>query len=495
MAHEEDSPEMEELKKKLKAKSMSDQFKHDAKLWQAAIDKPGNSKVGALLKRVFTVIRHGGPMFRVDPSKPWRWWNEKNWPIAAAMSHGNRLVIQLGEETENFWKWLYGDGKSDYEKVTPKPNSNKKALATVMGGMSPKVIGLGVITGTLPLIASVLATKGAVIAYYSGHSRVATHGLAKDSKVTSLIGGRMKSIKETGLNALDLTKDRHWGVNVALGGQDSPCEFSVRVDEEGKPDPLKVDIVTGSFGHFYMYVLKDVGVMIGCEGSQPGSYDSFGHVHDEKATSGDFSPTGGLKWRDLPDGPGCGGEKKDCFFMDLTMGWEHIRDDFLPLFKSTMVGETSEDVEAVAGPQLPIGGMKGGKAKPPIKRDKPKDTKTLLTLREHENWKFDQWYAKGNFWLTMTCAAEKPTPGPLILISSDPKKEIDEAYIKMGKPVEQFDVVTGTYTSVKKKSYAFDSNMRAEPDDMEAFGEYIWTVVPPDTTEVKFNGKKIEKPE
>jgi hypothetical protein len=66
----------------------------------------------------------------------------------------------------------------------------------------------------------------------------------------------------------------------------------------------------GTHGHIYLYYRHggseqcDV-VMIGCEGSRPRKPDQYGGLHDHHAGSGEFSPTGGLKWRNLKTGPGC----------------------------------------------------------------------------------------------------------------------------------------------------------------------------------------------
>jgi hypothetical protein len=108
----------------------SSQFDRDAKLWRMTLKFPGNKARRDILRRIFTMFRWGGLMYCVNEkylnetkqneggtdSKGYKFWKETNWPIASAISHGGRVMIQLpqltdvmtGEEYRDhgFWNWL-----------------------------------------------------------------------------------------------------------------------------------------------------------------------------------------------------------------------------------------------------------------------------------------------------------------------------------------------------------------------------------------------------
>lgn len=287
----------------LKRKSLAAQFATDIEVWRRAVERPGEAGVGELLSRVFTLLRFGGLLYRVEVGKPWQWWRAKKWPLAAALSHGGRVVIQLPEtETLAFWRWLYGDGRAAYERVTPKRGSGK------------------------------------------GHDRSAAHSLEPD-RPTPLLDGRIKRIREKGLDALDVARNRHFGINLALGGQGLVSPIS------GEP----IDGKTGAHGHLYLYVNDGVGCMLGCEGSQPGVTDVYGQTPEPSGLGGEISPTGGSKWRDLADGPGCGGPKSDCLFIDLrASGWRFLS-GLERGFRTEWLAETSLEappLDTAPGPSL-----------------------------------------------------------------------------------------------------------------------------------------------
>jgi hypothetical protein len=97
------------------------QLKRDANLWRLTLKYPGNPARGAFLRRIFLVLRFGN--FLYSPKKgEWKFWYETNWPIATALSHGGRILIQLpmsnstdeSERDHSFWNWLItGSKKGD----------------------------------------------------------------------------------------------------------------------------------------------------------------------------------------------------------------------------------------------------------------------------------------------------------------------------------------------------------------------------------------------
>ena len=89
------------------------------------------------------------------------------------------------------------------------------------------------------------------------------------------------------------------------------------------PYSRKLISANGEQGHLYIYYANSTtdkpGVLLtGCEGSEAGKADQFGHVHDAKALSPEISPTAGLKWRNVHVGPGCQSDANDTLFMDLS---------------------------------------------------------------------------------------------------------------------------------------------------------------------------------
>lgn len=97
------------------------QFKRDAIMWlktlhffhpkQASKYASEFVKRKDVLLRIFLVLRHGGLMYQ-DEKSNWQFWSTTGWPIATALSHGSRIMIQLpysnkGEDHNyEFWHWL-----------------------------------------------------------------------------------------------------------------------------------------------------------------------------------------------------------------------------------------------------------------------------------------------------------------------------------------------------------------------------------------------------
>jgi len=95
-----------------------------ANAWENCMKSPGNGQMGRIVRRVFMVLRTGGLMFRSSRVSPhWEWWGDRGWPVASALGHGGRVIIQLpvadvnsraydesSQHDDGFWNWLTENG-------------------------------------------------------------------------------------------------------------------------------------------------------------------------------------------------------------------------------------------------------------------------------------------------------------------------------------------------------------------------------------------------
>ena len=265
------------IKNYLKNRSEQDQYELDVAMWYGTFWAPNFSQDGKkFLRRLwFTIIKAG--MF-CDEGGGYVAWNTTGVPVAACLSHGGRVMIQLppGDTGRAYWNWLTQD------------------------------------TGV--------------------HRRVSgTHGLKPLSpgERKSLARSRRVYLKETG-GSSGGGRYLHYCLNIPLGGW-------------GEYNPFSGKRITdnGEHGHMYIGYLEPQtgvagGVLVGCEGSEPidqkhpNSYkgevaaylvsgglastltkgkvdigsinrpdwavDQTGNVH-RLGESGEFSPTGGMKWK------------------------------------------------------------------------------------------------------------------------------------------------------------------------------------------------------
>jgi len=91
----------------LSQRSADEQFKFDTALWHGAINGPGSSWKGNVLRNLFLVLYHGGLM--VHRENGWVSWASLGQPICGAISHGARVLIGLPEDDDQgeFWSWLW----------------------------------------------------------------------------------------------------------------------------------------------------------------------------------------------------------------------------------------------------------------------------------------------------------------------------------------------------------------------------------------------------
>jgi hypothetical protein len=314
---------------------MDEQFRMDTAMWYGACDNgsPEPRKVH-VVRRLFLTMQRAGLWVRHASGGEWSQYKDDDIPLAAAISHGGRVLIQLPKATEGghgYWNWLWGGN-------TAFKDTQRRAAAT------------------------------------HGHDDLSTskhQRLAINIQIQGFQGNippRTKYIKETG-GALAGIKSRgdHYGINIGVGGMGNQNPYSGRVVNDG-----------GEHGHLYIYYApptndKHGAVLFGCEDSAPidrynpnasggvkslylfvrakknrhwapsqttfntelgrnvtgWCYGQTGHAH-RVGDSGGYSVTGGMKWAGHVDGeegtvclpwhdnPVRGpGDKKDALFVDL----------------------------------------------------------------------------------------------------------------------------------------------------------------------------------
>ncbi|HEY7191074.1 MAG TPA: hypothetical protein VH436_31195 [Vicinamibacterales bacterium] len=226
--------------------------------------------------RVFTLIKCGGLL--VQQKKKWHTWLSLNQPIAVALSHGGRILVEIPSGTENgFFDWLTNQGRAVVPRVAATHNVSK--------------------CGTPEALPEKRYRYHDEIGGFSGK----VHGLR---------------------SALKVGRGSHFGFNLALGGAGNRNPWSGRQIS-----------ANGGAGHLYLYYLaptaSDHGAMlIGCESSAPSdvkkrlgspkTVPQTGGVHTKTGTKNMFSATGGLKFSknliEGTDGPEpwhtCGSDKE-----------------------------------------------------------------------------------------------------------------------------------------------------------------------------------------
>lgn len=234
-------------------KSEEDQFKDDVKMWTNVVHPPDEKfdrrarDMREIVARIALLYRYGGFMYRKEAGDKWKPFP---YPVASLLSHGGRVLIGVRDEAETgsreaFVNWLW-TGKAVGKSFDP-----------------PKCV--------------------------AGRT-ASTHGVNFDGDAIAETKGKVSGLKGM------LSSDRdNFGMNVPVGGFGS-------IDSNGKAVDDK-----GQHGHILFFVRRagekdkkwDCAVLIGCEGSEPGMTDQFGHKHDWRGKSSAISPTGGQKWKKM----------------------------------------------------------------------------------------------------------------------------------------------------------------------------------------------------
>lgn len=348
-----------------KLRKFEGQVQRDAETWLETLRSPGVEARGNILRRLFTVLRYGGLILRHSNSKDsnpkdtqWRSWYTTGWPIATALSHGGRIIVQLPKRPSDskskfdshFWKWLVAgdDGQlSDYISTSTNGDQcarEKKLIFKRLGATH----GLEF---EKPLQDT--PTTGHSGANTNNYNNSVNHNgkIDQDAHMyPPLPNGRRKVLveaKTSGFNLRDtkmlrgdrhtLKYHRHWGMNIPLGGH------------MNRRMTIKTVRADGCNGHVYMYRMPATettygGIMVGVEGSEWGKYDAVGGYHGVSAKSSPYSPTYGYKWhsknsQDLSEvgGPG----KYDCMYIDLSSGWEYLKELYINDWRDEYVTQTS----------------------------------------------------------------------------------------------------------------------------------------------------------
>jgi hypothetical protein len=236
-------------------------FSFEKKLWQQTLNFPGPSS-GTFVKNLFKLLKHGSLQYRMRKGQSWMPWAL---PLAVAISHGGRLLIQLPpvrrERDFRFLDWFTGQNHNNLY-------SRKAATHEIIRMQTPD---------PLPLA--------------NGGRKVLKEGKPTGTKIQT---------KGT----------LHYGINLALSGFNRPSLHNAKVNA----------VEDGRHGHAYLCYKaphdgKVGGMLIGIEGSEAGKWDMLGHFHGWSASSSDVSMSGGVKFKKLSalNVP----KEEDCMILDL----------------------------------------------------------------------------------------------------------------------------------------------------------------------------------
>lgn len=183
----------------------------DVALWYGAIRRPARNIDSTVLMNIFTTLWVGRLVCK-QPTGGYTYWRNTGYPLAMALSHGGRILIQLPHDAagNTYWTWLWGGNNA-------QPFLRKVATHSIELRKNPKPL-----TGNVQLY---MNEENPRMGAWSG---------------------------------------QHFGVNIALGGLGNYNPLS---GQRVHPD--------GSHGHLYFYYLppkanKYGGILVGCETSAPG---------------------------------------------------------------------------------------------------------------------------------------------------------------------------------------------------------------------------------
>jgi len=265
----------------------------DVAYWYGALDSPGDTQTSEIITRLFTILYHAGVMY-YGKDNQWHDWYDSDYPIASVVSHGGRVLIQLPRASQTVaYSRVMTPSKFSIKKV--RTSANEDADHSFWNWFTnPKVKARNAGSHSLKAL----------------HPPVAT------------ISGHQKCLQEGGLSLGTLAKGRHYGVNVWAGGF-------------GNVNPISGNTINqeGCHGHLYIFYrpprpAKYGGILIGCEGCEDGKTDDMsGITHNFRAISSEMGVTGGKKWKKMQGGPKGGSEEDvNSIFVDLSGGWEYLRD-------------------------------------------------------------------------------------------------------------------------------------------------------------------------
>eukprot|EP01080_Neovahlkampfia_damariscottae_P007979 gene7979-12444_t len=308
---------IEKLKKYIineyKKFGFSKQINRDVKLWRLTLNHPGNDSRKGLLRRIFLTLRYGNFLFSSKEGE-WKYWSQTNWPIATALSHGGRILIQTPllsnslndkERDHTFWNWLItGSIEGDLSKFVSTLTTGDEA------------------ENEDKILFKRLAATHSIDYKDKNNIEIINGEVQKNIYETKTMGFNFRDTKVFSNEDHSLQHHRHWGFNIPLGGHDQESFLGEKISANGE------------YGHFYLYYMspsskRNGGILIGLEGSEYNKYSQCGNKHTISADSSAITPTWGFKWKskkeNIPDLTSENGPLKyNGMFIDLSKGWEYL---------------------------------------------------------------------------------------------------------------------------------------------------------------------------
>ncbi|HEY7428209.1 MAG TPA: hypothetical protein VH682_28505 [Gemmataceae bacterium] len=294
----------------LDAISRFSQFERDAGFWYGALVYPGSSDRTTLAK-VFAILYYGGLMVRRGGG--WVTWQSLRIPIAAAISHSARVLVQLPrlnlqDPNSNIWGWLNSEDS--------------------------------------------IHERGA-----------ATHGI--EYVKGEMVNNVPKNVKER--KAKTGMRDDHYYTKVALGGSGYYNPFSGnKIDAEGQhghlyfcykaPTAEKVGgllISTEQSAPADVMLPANAGKLAVLALAKQGVDDQWGGTHGLGGHN-TYSATGGNDWtKDRLVGVGPD-QYLDGMYVDLSQPYQynHVRDNWVG-FRPEKVGWTGKEPPLALAPPRP----------------------------------------------------------------------------------------------------------------------------------------------
>jgi hypothetical protein len=242
------------------------QFDLDAAMWYGAI-KTGPYKM--FLTKLFHIFYYAGVIYH-GMNEGWQDWSFNPFGnVASLLSHGQRVLVQIPTRQkggDQLWTWL-----SQPDQIP--------------------------------------------------HRFMATHGQSVLSTPVDLIKGHRQYVEEKKGNDQAVSSAvlrRHYGVNVALGGEGNRNPFSAKNDDAVPSyKPIRADGLNGHVYINYMAPEENVvgGMLVGCENAKSGGKNPHTGAKHGMGAAQKVSACGGMKWSALKCGPS---QEYNGFICDLT---------------------------------------------------------------------------------------------------------------------------------------------------------------------------------